>query len=611
MAHVLDSSHIVIRRDEISKHSGRQLEQVRLHKTRAGLPEWADVISLYGNNGTGAARNIPDLPSRNQTTDGLPGNHTQSDSRLNLPGRDTKAIDAMKTRDRNKLRKPHNTTGIASNLHPAAKLGTSEKRNDASHSQVKKITIPTSKKKRKKPQKTKNKPTLAKSGKDKKNSPVIKSGHKKGSKLKKEVEFASVEIKVNHSNDLYYNQSSPPMAFQTWQENEMKLCDGNFRGYLGEFAHIRNMIIDRKLCGNEKGGQKLSEVLNQPEEKEYLSMHLGCFQRTCDQKEEYFFNGDNHMNDWLTYWKHSDVLSDVYDEVWPQFTIVITRYEYANIYHTMTDWYNAFLMMNFFNKTQSETNILLIDAHPQGMLDSTWVMLFNSTTTLTSMKRRTMFADLVWGAIGYNSFITDHYAMTIPLVEEFRQFFMNSFSVSTSRKFDCDRLSILFLWRHDYLAHPRNPVGVISRKIKNEHQLLRTLQQRYLNYQVKGMQIDKLSMQDQLKVISHTDILIGMHGAGLTHTLFLPPTAGVIEFIPKYWNSADEHFMAMSGWRKLVYKRWTNTDPHNEYPNNYTRIPPTVLLGLVKAVVQQICDGDAGLPQSSAEIKLQQAPNVF
>lgn len=34
---------------------------------------------------------------------------------------------------------------------------------------------------------------------------------------------------------------------------------------------------------------------------------------------------------------------------------------------------------------------------------------------------------------------------------------------------------------------------------------------------------------EQLSVIQETDILIGMHGAGLTHLLFLPDWAAVFE----------------------------------------------------------------------------------
>ncbi len=42
----------------------------------------------------------------------------------------------------------------------------------------------------------------------------------------------------------------------------------------------------------------------------------------------------------------------------------------------MTDFYNVFLMMEFFNKTQAETNILLVDGHPKSNLDQTWYTVY-------------------------------------------------------------------------------------------------------------------------------------------------------------------------------------------------------------------------------------------
>lgn len=39
----------------------------------------------------------------------------------------------------------------------------------------------------------------------------------------------------------------------------------------------------------------------------------------------------------------------------------------------------------------------------------------------------------------------------------------------------------------------------------------------------------ELGFLDQLRITHNTDIFIGMHGAGLTHLLFLPDWAAVFE----------------------------------------------------------------------------------
>lgn len=49
------------------------------------------------------------------------------------------------------------------------------------------------------------------------------------------------------------------------------------------------------------------------------------------------------------------------------------------------------------------------------------------------------------------------------------------------------------------------------------------------NYVFQATFTHETDFRHQLQVIQQTDILIGMHGAGLTHLLFLPDWAAVFE----------------------------------------------------------------------------------
>jgi hypothetical protein len=338
------------------------------------------------------------------------------------------------------------------------------------------------------------------------------------------------------------------------------------------------------------GGEEIKQVINQPEEDEYYQFQYGFLQLPCEVKPDYFFNNNNHNNQWLSSMKTLLAQQEMpVDIVNTLFTIAITRYEYANIYHTMTDFYNAFLLMEYFNKSQTETNILIIDGHPKGALDPVWDVLFNSSTRIRKLHKRTRYKNLVWGILGYNSHIMDHYAPNLPLVKEFRNFFLSSYRVSENHKLNCDKISITFVWRRDYLAHPRNPSGSISRKIQNEQELVDTLRNSFPHFTIKGVQIDLFDMRQQLEFVTSTDILIGMHGAGLTHAMFLPSHAGVIELLPVYWAAANEHFEAISRWRDLLYLRWVNSDPNNEAANYHTIVPPDVLNTMVTSTVEHMC----------------------
>ncbi|KAK2163636.1 hypothetical protein LSH36_76g06021 [Paralvinella palmiformis] len=400
-----------------------------------------------------------------------------------------------------------------------------------------------------------------------------------------------LKFKPVWSRSLYYNQGDPPEQFKVWRTYTDNFCDGQFIGYFNEFAHLRNVIVDKGLIISERtGGEKLQDVINQPEEAEYFSYDEGAFEQKCKNgRPSYYFNNNNHMNDWLYSLQSRDMHPDNVDFVQNEFVIAIVRYEYVNIYHTMSDWYNAFLMMQFFNKTQWETNIVLFDAHPQGSLDSTWHILFNTTRRISVLPKRTLFSNMVWNILGYNSPMLDHYGPGMPLIEEFRNFFLMSFDISGESELNCAELNVLFIWRRDYVAHPRNPTGTISRKIYNEKELMKSVQEKYPTYRIRGMQIDMFDMRKQLSAIVSTDILIGMHGAGLTHSLFLPAHAAVIEMIPNYWSAAFDHFYAISKWRNLIYKKWSNEDPHNEVPNGYTKIPTGVVHSLLKSVIKEMC----------------------
>ena len=101
----------------------------------------------------------------------------------------------------------------------------------------------------------------------------------------------------------------------------------------------------------------------------------------------------------------------------------------------------------------------------------------------------------------------------------------------------------------------------------------------------------------------------GMHGAGLTHAMFLRSTSALIELFPSYW-SAGEHFAAIATWRKLVYLRWVNNDLTAERPDGRTTVvPPSVVTALVRNAVRRLCPssslaadngGEAAVPAAAA-----------
>jgi len=71
--------------------------------------------------------------------------------------------------------------------------------------------------------------------------------------------------------------------------------------------------------------------------------------------------------------------------------------------------------------------------------------------------------------------------------------------------------------------------------------------------------------REQLETIRNTDILVGIHGAGLTHLLFLPDWAHVIEL----YNCDDPGcYKDLARLRGFGYSTWTSEDLLTQVPGD-------------------------------------------
>lgn len=178
----------------------------------------------------------------------------------------------------------------------------------------------------------------------------------------------------------------------------------------------------------------------------------------------------------------------------------------------------------------------------------------------------------------------------VPYLEEFREFFLSRHNVSTEHKLNCASLNVVLILRRDYVAHPRSTEGSVARKFDNEEMIVYEVKRALGNTaNVRAMQLEAMSMKDQLEAVSKCDILMGMHGAGMSHILFLPVTSGVIEFKPKYSNPSLQHFSSMARWRGLPYTFWHNFDDENEKDSYKTFIPGSAVRKVVSDIYELMC----------------------
>ena len=370
---------------------------------------------------------------------------------------------------------------------------------------------------------------------------------------------------------------------EIWRYTTYGTCGGRFVTYDRDAALVRDVIVDKQFA--------VANVVNQTQQEDgYYAFKPDFFRLQCDHLPDLRFRGESTNHLWR--WKKASVTyssSAFVDDIISDFTLAITRYEYHHIYHTLTDIFNAFLALKYFNLNPADVRILLIDTHPNSQIEPLYNIIFKSVTKLHQLNDVTFFNALFWNRIGYHSELADHSKNTLPYIEEFRQFILNHYNITKYPPLNCNALTVTLISRKDYVTAQGNQTRIIQRKFYNDEELITTLKSSGHPISISHVFLEQLNLEKQFHLVTRTDILIGMHGAGLTHALFLPPHAGVIELIPKYWNNADWHFKSICQWRNLHYTRWRNEDPANEFDNYQTKIPPTVLIYKMSEILSAMC----------------------
>nr|XP_023027000.1 EGF domain-specific O-linked N-acetylglucosamine transferase isoform X1 [Leptinotarsa decemlineata] len=129
-----------------------------------------------------------------------------------------------------------------------------------------------------------------------------------------------------------------------------------------------------------------------------------------------------------------------------------------------------------------------------------------------------------------------------------------------------DAFSKHILHRLRIPEHPRNDkkirITFLSRNTKyrrilNEDELIKTLG-RNPEYNVKKVVYDQnIPFKKQLEISRNSDILVGIHGAGLTHLLFLPEWAAVFEV----YNCEDKNcYYDLARLKGVKYITWENSE---------------------------------------------------
>lgn len=92
-----------------------------------------------------------------------------------------------------------------------------------------------------------------------------------------------------------------------------------------------------------------------------------------------------------------------------------------------------------------------------------------------------------------------------------------------------------------FMIEPQKPKLVLihrgkDRLVLNEDALVADLKSSFPQLQIHIESFEKMSLEQQVRLMRSTSILVGMHGAGMTNLLFLPRNAAVIELFPWHFT---------------------------------------------------------------------------
>ena len=349
-----------------------------------------------------------------------------------------------------------------------------------------------------------------------------------------------------------------------WFHNTTVYCDGNYTLYGHRFFKLKHAYLDPSVddhfsieCRHKQ--LPTEEWLLGNYAPAYHTKHLRHFDLTTAKNAEYRDN----------------------------LVIVVNREYPHNFYHAMTQWYNIFVLSIFFKFDFRKVDILLLDDSPAVHLDAQWAQLFRDVSKVKYLEKPVILREAIFSIPGHESpmYYMDQYKMQY--VEEFSQKYLELFGLDSNKVLDCSNLTVVLAVRRDYFWHPgikRNT----ERKYQNENELLELVKDEFKGHTVRTLIAEDMSLNQQLALTTKTDILIGMHGCIMTHSMFMPRHGAIFELYPKYWKP-QTFFSAIAKWRGLHYAYWKNEFKWNEFVDYYTRIPPEVVTNYSRNIMTQLC----------------------
>ncbi|GAB4849723.1 hypothetical protein Ancab_004519 [Ancistrocladus abbreviatus] len=258
-------------------------------------------------------------------------------------------------------------------------------------------------------------------------------------------------------------------------------------------------------------------------------------------------------------------------------TLLLTRFEYANVFHTYTDWYISYVSSRVTGLPR-RPHVVFVDGHCTTRLEETWDALFSSFRFAKNFSGPVCFRHAILAPLGYETALfkgltesiecngaSARYLWANPDDRKTARLSEFGEMISAAFGFPIDRpripeptsdINLLFVRREDYLAHPRHG-GKVESRLSNEREIFDSLSSWVSNRSecrlklVNGL-FAHMPMKEQIRAIQDASVIIGAHGAGLTHMVSASPKTVILEIISSEYRRP--HFQLIAKWKGLEYQ---------------------------------------------------------
>ena len=243
----------------------------------------------------------------------------------------------------------------------------------------------------------------------------------------------------------------------------------------------------------------------------------------------------------------------------------------------------------------------------EGYFDPIWN---NSFSRLRPMKRArefegkvVRFEKAIFQPAGYASPLLSHLvefdrnnpmmcSKKLKTIIGYAESIMKGFGI-TERPKTNERIKVLFISRRPYVKSGVQH-SFMGRQIDNEDEVLGALQNYVSTGEIHLERIDfaHLTFAQQIEKVHVSDFLIGMHGAGLTHSFWLPSEqSAVLELFPHNEGSNWKLFEQITLWKGNLFEIWTNSYPYmfrNDEFGDYLNVTVPEFLSSFEKVLRKL-----------------------